>query len=150
LLLEEEADHLSLAVGLDLLARDYDEITIAGRLYRLERAAEHVVVGHGDPAEPDALGVIEKVLDLDRAVVRPARVQMQVDRDPVAIREWVRVDAALPPLACEARVHGVELSSDDVEALRLGKRSCVRGERVPAVLVGSESCDVLRERDGGA
>ncbi len=61
LLLEEEADDLALVVGLHLLARDHDQVAAAGELDRLERAAEHVVVGDRDPTEPDRLGVVDEV-----------------------------------------------------------------------------------------
>ena len=59
--LEEEADHLALAVGLHLLARDDDQVAVARELDRLERAAEDVVVGDRDRAEPVRLGVVEQV-----------------------------------------------------------------------------------------
>ena len=83
--LEEEADHLALVVGLHLLAGDDDELAAARLLDRLERAAEDVVVGHRDRAEPFRLGVVEELVDLDRAVVRPARVQVEVGEDPVVL-----------------------------------------------------------------
>ena len=87
LLLQEEADHLALAVGLDLLAGDDDQLAAARLLDRLERAAEDVVVGDGDRAEALGLRVVEQVVDVDRAVVRPARVHVQVGDDPVAVLE---------------------------------------------------------------
>ena len=65
------------------------EVAVARELDRLERAAEDVVVGDGDPAEADLLGVVEEVLGRDRAVVRPVRVHVEVDRDPVAVGERV-------------------------------------------------------------
>ena len=73
LLVEEEPDHLALVVGLHLLARDHDEVAAACELDRLEGAAEDVVVGDRDRAEALRLGVVEQLLDRDRAVVRPAR-----------------------------------------------------------------------------
>ena len=121
LLLEEEPDHLALVVGLDLLARDDDEVAIAGELDRLERSAEHVVVGDRDAAEPDRLGVVDELLGRDRAVVRPVRVHVEVDRDPVAACERVdvlgRAEASLSRQPC---VDGVELVGDGIEALALG------------------------------
>ena len=57
LLAEEQADHLAVAVGLHLLARDHDQLAAAGELDRLERAREHVVVGDRDRAEPLVLRV---------------------------------------------------------------------------------------------
>ena len=56
--MQEEADHLALAVGLDLLARDHDQVVAARELDRLERAAEDVVIGDGDRAETARLGVL--------------------------------------------------------------------------------------------
>src|SRR3546814_6643392 len=43
LLLQEQADHLSLALGLHLLAGNHQEAAVASELDRLERAAEDVV-----------------------------------------------------------------------------------------------------------
>jgi hypothetical protein len=60
LLSQEEPDHLALPPRLDLLAGDDDEITAACELYGLERAAEDVVVGDRDRAEPDLLRCIEQ------------------------------------------------------------------------------------------
>ena len=85
LLLEEEADHLALAVGLDLLAGDDDQVARVRAIDGFERAAERVVVGDRDAAEPDLLRVVEQVLNRDRAVVRPVGVHVQVDGDPVAV-----------------------------------------------------------------
>src|SRR5207237_2407179 len=70
LLGKEEADHLALAGGLDLLARDDDEVPAACELGGLERAAEGVVVGDGDRAQPLELRALEELADLDAAVVR--------------------------------------------------------------------------------
>ena len=87
LLLQEEADHLALVVGLDLLAGDDDEVAAPRELDGFERTSEDVVVGDGDPAEPDPLGMVQQVLGRNGAIVRPVRVQMEVDRDPVATRQ---------------------------------------------------------------
>ena len=51
LVLEEEADHLALAVRLHLLAGDDDELAARRVVGCLERAAEDVVVGDRDRAE---------------------------------------------------------------------------------------------------
>ena len=91
LLVEEEPDHLALVVGLHLLARNHDQLAPARELDRLERAGEDVVVGDGDRSEPLRLGVVDERLRLDRAVVRPVRVHVQVDDDPVAVAERVDV-----------------------------------------------------------
>src|SRR5205823_3310961 len=104
LLGEEEADHLALAGGLDLLAGDDGEVTTACQVDRLLRAAEDVVVGDGDRAEAFELGVVEELGDLDAAVVRPARVGVEVAENPVAVAEWVGV----APRAASAREPSVE------------------------------------------
>ena len=90
LFLEEESDHLALAVRFHLLAGNHDQLAPARLLDRLERAAEHVVVGDGDRAEPFRFRVAEQVVDLDRAVVRPGRVHVKIDDDPVALLERCR------------------------------------------------------------
>src|SRR5205085_822744 len=59
LLLEEEADHLALAVALHLLGGDDRQRAVARELDGLERAAEAVVVGDRDRAETDRPRVIE-------------------------------------------------------------------------------------------
>ena len=91
LLLQEEADHLALVVGLHLLARDHDQLPLASELDDLERSAEDVVVGDGDRPEPLGLGVVDERLRLDRAVVRPVRVHVEIDGDPVAVAEEIGV-----------------------------------------------------------
>ena len=82
------------------------ELAVAGELGRLQRAAELVVVGDGDRAEADRLGVVEQILDRDRAVVRVRRVHVQVDSDPRAAGERVAVAAGDAPAAGEARGRG--------------------------------------------
>src|SRR5205085_3776941 len=47
------------------------------------RAAEHVVVGDRDRPEPLAFGVREQVGHVDRAVVRPRGVEVEVADDPL-------------------------------------------------------------------
>ena len=69
LLLEEESDHLALAVGLHLLAGNDDEVASARELGRFQRASERVVVRNGDCAEPDRLCVHDEIGGIDRAVV---------------------------------------------------------------------------------
>ena len=70
------------------------EVAAAGQLDGLERAAEDVVVGDRDRAEALGLGVVEQIGDVDRAVVRPARVHVEVGEDPVAVARAGRVGAA--------------------------------------------------------
>ena len=135
LLAQEEADHLALAAGLDLLAGDHDHAAAARALGRLESAAEDVVVGDGDRAEPFRLGVVEQLVHLDRAVVRPVRVHVQVGDDPLAAGERVRLPAVHPAAAGEAAVEPVQLGGDAGEALVLGERPRVPGPSGPQLVV---------------
>ena len=111
LLLQEETDHFALLVGLDLFAGDDDEVPAARLLDRLEGAAECVVVGDRDRTETLLLGVVEQLVDLDRAVVRPARVHVQVAEDPVALGER-RLGRAGATTCGETTVQAVELGGD--------------------------------------
>ena len=153
LLLEEEADDLALILRLDLLAGNHDEVATLCHRDGLERAAEGVVVGDGDAPEPDPLGMVEQVFDLDRAVVRPARVHVQVDGDPVSVGERV---VLLPPIAApsslrrEIGVDLVELGGDDVEALGLRARSSLDREALAQRGVVDEHRDRAWVRDGGS
>ena len=123
LLVQEEPDHLALVVGLDLLAGDHDQLAPARLLGRLAGAAEDVVVGDRDRAEALRLGVVEQLVDLDRAVVRPGRVHVQVGEDPGAVGERLAVAPPRPLAAAEAAVDPLELLRDGGEALRLGRRA---------------------------
>ena len=87
--LEEEADHLALGVGLDLLAGDHDQVAVARLVHRLERAAEGVVVGDRDRAEALGQGVVDELRRVDLAVVRPVRVHVEVGDDPRPVAERV-------------------------------------------------------------
>jgi hypothetical protein len=51
---------------------------IGRKLCGLEGAADGVVVGDGDRAEADCLGMHDEVCWIDGAVVRPARVHVEV------------------------------------------------------------------------
>ena len=113
----------------------------AGELLRLERAAEAVVVGDRDRAEADRLGVVEEILDRDRAVVRVRRVHVQVDRDPRAAGERVAVAAGDAPPAGEAAVEAVELGGDRGEGLALGVGARVRLLLGTVVVVLGEAGD---------
>ena len=138
LLLEEEADHLALAVRLHLFARDHDEVSAAGELDPLERAAERVVVGDRDSAQADLLRVVEQLCGRRRAIVRPVRVHVQVDDDPVAAFERVLVCVgSAMRLAREAGVHGVELPGDVVEALSVW--ACARPSSARRVRAASSA-----------
>ena len=145
LLLEEEADHLSLAVGLDLLAGYDDQLAAPCELDGLECPAEGVVVGDRDCSEPDLLRVVEELRDRDRAVVRPVRVHVQIDDDPVPAGERIVVlgaGVAAASLAGQARVEPVELRRDEVEALALGLGSTSRCDPSALAGVGGELRDV--------
>ena len=146
LLREEEPDHLALAVGLHLFARNHGQVAVARELDRLERAAEHVVVGDCDRAEPDRLGLIEHVLDLDRAIARPRGVQVEVDEDPLPVGERL-IRLARVPLRRrrEARVELLEVGRDVGEGLALDASSRLLGELAAQRLVLGQP----RERRGG-
>ena len=123
-------------------------LAVARELDRFERAAEHVVVGDGDRAEPDRLGLVEHVLDLDRAIARPRGVQVEVDEDPLPVGErlvrarLLQGSLAAPP---EARVELLEVGRDVGEGLALHASSRLLGELPPQRLVLGQP----RERRGG-
>ena len=71
LALEEEADYLTLVGGLHLFARDDDEVAVARGIHGLECAAEDVVVGDGDRADPLCHRVIDQLQRIDGAVEGP-------------------------------------------------------------------------------
>ena len=87
LLPEEEADHLSLVVGLHLLARDHDEVPPARQLDRLEGTAKDVVVRDGDRSQALRLGVVDERPRIDRAVVRPVGMHEDVADEPDEVRD---------------------------------------------------------------
>ena len=126
LLVQEEADHLALAVRLHLLAADDDDVAVARELDDLLRAGEDVVVGDRDRAEAFGLRVLEQQLGRDPAVVRRARVHVQVDDDPVAVARAARRRAcALRFRVAHVLVDLLELVRDVGERLPLGRR-CAR------------------------
>ena len=147
LLVQEEPDHLALVVRLHLLAGDHDQVAPARLLDRLEGAAEDVVVGDRDRAEALRLGVVEQLVHLDRAVVRPATCACAGRRGSRAGRRAARRRAArAPPAAAEAAVDLVELLRDRGEALVLGASRAPRGLGARAAPSSSASrC----ERRGG-
>ena len=124
LALEEEADHLALLVGLDLLAGDDDQVAIASLVEDLERAAEDVVVGDRDRAEPLGLGVVDELGRVDGAVERPRRVHVEVGDDPRPVGERVGRRAAGGRAAAfhQPAVEVVELSRDVLERAALPPR----------------------------
>ncbi len=140
LLAQEEPDHLTLAFRLHLLAGDDDQAAITCQLDRLERAPEHVVVGDGDRAEADLLCRFEQLGRRDAAVVRPGRVRVEIDRDPLAIREWIGLDMDDAPPCGKPPVERVELGRDGGEVVawiaRAGRQQpllerAARSHRVP-------------------
>ena len=148
LLLEEEPDHLALVVGLDLLAGDHDQVAVAGELDGLERAAEDVVVGDRDRAEPSASawsisssGSIEQSCDQSVCMCRSARIQ---SRSPSGSPSG----AVLASRRLRARLR-VErrraASATTVEALRLGAACRLRARASAERVVLGEP----RERGGG-
>ena len=97
LLLDEQADHLALVGGLDLLGDDH--LDPVRPLARLERAGDLVVVGHRDRAEAARLGGLEQLVDRRRAVVRVVRVHVQVDGDQLALRRAACARPACPSVS---------------------------------------------------
>ena len=100
LLLEEEADHLALVGGLDLLRHDHLDAELGRLGARVEGAGDLVVVGHRDRAEAGVARAGEQHLDRRRAVARVVGVHVQVDVDQPALgqprphRGQVRRDVA--------------------------------------------------------
>ena len=78
------------------------------------------MVGDCDSAEPLGLGLVEQQLRGDAAVVRCARVHVQVDHDPVAVREWIRIPFRRTPAAPQPFVDLLELARDLRERLAFG------------------------------
>ena len=122
LLLEEEPDHLALGVGLHLLARDHGECASAREFDRLQGAAEDVVVGDRDRPQPLRVGVVEQLLDADRAIVRPRGVHVQVGDDPrpVGKRVGIGTSHAVTATAGESAVDPVQLARDVAKAQARG------------------------------
>jgi len=148
LLLEEEADDLALHVGLDLLARDHDQRPLASQFDDLERAAEDVVIRDGDRAQAFCLGMIDERERLDRAVVRPARVHMEIDGDPVAIAEKIglthRARRDVPPSAGCLPVKRLQVLGEAVEICEHGLLACLRRFRRAQSLILGKARDCRR------
>jgi hypothetical protein len=81
LLLDEEADHLALVGGLDLLPDDHLDPVLGGLGARLVGAGDLVVVGHRDGAQAPLAGGGEEHVDRRDAVVGVVGVHVQVDLD---------------------------------------------------------------------
>ncbi len=161
LLVQEEADHLALPVGLHLFAGDHDDVAVTCELGDLESAGEDVVVGDRDRAEPLRLRVVEQERGRDAAVVRGARVHVEVDDDPVPIRERVGVALRRAPAAAQALVDVVELQRHVGEGLAFRGRArfartllAIRVVLGEASHLGGRQLRLLvrsgRSRDGGA
>ena len=104
-------------VGLHLLARDHDQVAAAGELDRLERAAEDVVVGDRDRAEPlasawstSASGSIEQSCDQRVCMWRSTTIQ---SRSASGSPSRGRAGAPAP---VRLDVDALELSATAVEA----------------------------------
>ena len=120
-------------------------------LDRLERASEGVVVGDRDPSEPDLLGVVEKICHRNRAVVRPVRVHVEIDDDPVPVFERIAGSGRLPTVSAlsrQPRVERGELLRDDIEALALGTLPASSRGAVAKLLVFGESRNLERDAVG--
>src|SRR6185503_12275657 len=101
---------------------------------------EAVVVRDGDRPEPDGLRVVEQLRHLDRAVVRPGRVHVEIAGDPgptgkrVALSPWSLS-------AGERSVEPVELGSDGGVALAFGSAARLAAEPCAQVVVLGQPCD---------
>src|SRR6476646_10483067 len=142
LLPQVKADHLALPVCLDLLAGNDDELVIGRKLCGLEGAADGVVVGYGDRAEADCLRMHDEVCWIDGAVVRPARVHVEVAEDPLAVGERLRRRARPMTPFGELLVQRVELAGDVREALAFGLPERALGLAPAKVGVLGEPCDL--------
>ena len=90
LLVQEEPDHLALALGLHLFAGDHDRAPGRGASSTASCAPANTLWSVTAIApSPSASRMVEELGDGDRAVVRPARVHVQVGDDPVAVGERV-------------------------------------------------------------
>ena len=125
LALQEEPDHLALAS----VFTSSPGITISSTALRvvdgLERAAEDVVVGDGDRAEPFRLRVVDELGRVDRAVVRPRGVHVQVGDRSMAGRRAGRPCVARAPARRRASCRGASSSRGHLRevAVRLGVRA---------------------------
>ena len=82
-LVDEQADHLALIGGLDLLRDDHLDPVRPRR--RLVSASDDVVVGHGDRTQTAGLRGLEQHVDRRGAVRRVVGVHVQVDIDQRAV-----------------------------------------------------------------
>ena len=131
LLLDEQADDLALAGGLDLLADDHLDGWVgtgSKRLRaRLERARDLVVVGHGDRAEALLARGRQQHLDRRGAVVGVVGVHVQVELDERTLGEPA-LQGAVPAQGMAAR------GERAVDPLELCHASVARRQQV--VLAG--------------
>ena len=115
---------------------------IGRKLCGLEGAADGVVVGNGDRAEADRLRMHDEVCRIDGAVVRPARVHVEVAEDPLAVGERVRRRARPMTPFGELLVQRVELAGYVGEALAFGLPERALGLAPAKVGVLGEPCDL--------
>ncbi len=109
LLLDEEADHLALAGGLDLLADDDLDAEALGLLARLERAGDLVVIGDGDRAQALLARGRQQHLDRRGAVAAVVRVHVQVDVDERAVAQAPAHGRVAAPVVAPRRDARVDL-----------------------------------------
>ena len=121
LALEEEADHFALIRGLHLFTGNDDDVVAARRVHRLERAAEHVVIGDRDCADSLVFGVVHKLRRINAAIEGPRRVHVQVGDDPRPVGERLG-RLARPAALGQPGIEGVELGCDAVERFPFGVR----------------------------
>ena len=92
------------------------------------------MVGDRDRTEPFGLRVREQVGDVDRAIVRPRRVHVQVADDPFAARE--RISLALRATSLrQLAVEGIVLTRELRKSLPLGALAVLSPLALPQLVI---------------
>ena len=85
------------------------------------------MIRDGDRAESFGLCMVEEQRGRHSTVVRRARVSMEVDDDPVAVRKRICLSLAGAPAAAQPFVDVLQLACDVRERLLLGCAASRRG-----------------------
>ena len=125
LLVQEQPDHLALVARSSPLRRGSRSGRARGRARPWPvRPPKTLWSVTAIAPRPSASACSSSPLRLDRAVVRPARVHVQIGHDPVAVGKWVGGAggglAPRPPPPRRGRVDLLELVGDLLERRRLG------------------------------
>ena len=142
--MQEESDHLALAVGHDLRADDDLQVerSLPRALDRLEAAGDRVVIRDGDRAEAALERLVEQVVDRRRTVRRVVRVHVQVREDERAVgaRRGQRAAASGSPPRRKLAVQRLDLGRDLGEGLS-------RGDGAPGARQALAQRDVLEQAE---